>query len=236
MLRGKAAVQTRRAVFGNEGGFNGDRAAAAEGIAEGVAPIVAGKLHHRGGKRFAQGRRHADRAVAALIQSLAGGIEPDDDLVLHDGKADLIPFSGFGQLRKSVFLSQPLNDRLFDNGLTRRHGVERGGDGISGDGEFAVAGDPVLPGDRARALKERFKVGCAEGAQHDDHARAAAQVDIKTRDVGLRPPAENAAVFHSDVGKPQFFDFISHQTFKPQQARNSKSKHERSPVLCFFTV
>ena len=211
VLRGKAAVEPRCAVARDERGFNGDGAAAAEGVTERVATIVVRELDHCGGERFLEGGRHALGAVAALVESLTRGVEPDGDFVLHDGKAHLIAPPRFGKLRDdAVGSAQALHDRLFHDRLAGGHGVERRVDGVAHHGELPLAGDPVLPVHRAHALKERFEIRRAELVQNQNDARAAAQVEVEARDVARFAAAENAAVLDAHVRKPQLFDLIAH--------------------------
>ena len=234
VLRGKAAVEPRRAVARDERGFNGDGAAAAEGIAEGVTAIVVRELDHRGGERFLEGGRHALRAVAALVESFTRGVEPDGDLVLHDGKAHLIAPPRFGKLRDAVGSAQAFDDRLFDDRLAGGHGVERRVDGVAHDGELPLAGDPVLPVHRAHALKERFKICRAELVQNQNDARAAAQVEVEARDVARLAAAENAAVLDAHIRKTELSDLVADKALKPQKTGNDKFQHNNAPekMIC----
>ena len=210
MLRGKAAVEARRAVARDERGFDGDGAAAAEGVTERVAAIVVRELDHRGGECFLERGGHAVGAVAALVKALARGVEPDGHFVLHDGKAHLIAPPRFGELRDAVGRAQAVDDRLFDDRLAGGHGVERRVDGVAHHGELPLAGDPVLPVHRAHALKERFKIRRAELVQNQNDARTAAQIDVEPRDVARLAAAEDAAVLNAHVRKSQFSDLIAH--------------------------
>ena len=210
MLGGKVAVEARRTVARDERRLDGDGAAAAERVAERVAAIVVRELDHCGGERFLERGRHAVGAVAALVKALARGVEPDGDLVLHDGKAHLIAPPRFGELRDAVGRAQAVDDRLFDDRLAGGYGMERRVDGIAHDGEFALARDPVLPMHRAHALKERFKIRRAELVQNQNDARTAAQIDVEPSDVARLAAAEDAAVLNAHIRKPQLFDLIAH--------------------------
>ena len=83
-LRRKSAVQPRRAVQRGQCGFDHDRAGAAEGIPEEVPPTVAREIDQRGSHRLVQRRFIGDRAVAALVQARAGGVQKHLADVLHD--------------------------------------------------------------------------------------------------------------------------------------------------------
>ena len=168
------------------------------------------ELDHCGGERFLERGGHALRAVAALVESIARGVEPDGDLVLHDGKAHLISPPRLRELRDAVGRAQAVDDRLFDDRLAGGYGMERRVDGIAHDGEFALARDPVLPMHRAHALKERFKIRRAELVQNQNDARTAAQIDVEPSDVARLAAAEDAAVLNAHIRKPQLFDLIAH--------------------------
>ena len=233
VLRGKAAVQTRGTVPGDQRRLDGDGAAAAEGIAERVAPVIMRELHHRGGQRLLERSRHADGAVAALVKPLAACVEAEHHLVLHDREADLIALAGLRQRLQPVGRPEPLDGRLLHDGLAGGDGVQRGVDGIARHGELALAGDPVLPAHGAGALKERFKIRRAEAREHEQHARTAAQIDVQPREVALLAAAQHTPVFHADVGKTELFHFIAHQALEPQQAGNGKLQHGVSIAFLF---
>ena len=232
VLRGKAAVQARGTVPGDQRRLDGDGAAAAEGVAERVTSVVVRELHHRGGQRLLERSRYADGAVAALVKPLAARVEAEHHLVLHDREADLIALAGLRQRFKPIGRPEPLDDRLLHDGLAGGNGVQRGVDGIARHGELALAGDPVLPAHGAGALKERFKIRRAEAREHEQHARTAAQIDVQPREVALLAAAQHTPVFHADVGKTELFHFIAHQTLEPQQAGNGKLQHGVS--IAFF--
>ena len=104
--------------------------------------------------------------------------------------------------------------------------MERGVDGVARDGKLVVSTDPLLPSHRLGTLKQCLKVCGPEGVQHQQHPRAAAQIDVEPRDVRLRAAAEYSSVFHPHVGKPQLLHFVAHQLFKPQQTGYGKIQHK----------
>ena len=83
----------------------------------------------------------------------------------------------------------------------------------------------VLPRDGTRPLKQLFEAHGRELAQHQQHPRAAAQVQVQPRRVGVRPTAEDAPVLDAHVAQPQFFHLVAHELLQPQQARNQIISH-----------
>ena len=224
-LRVKAAVKTGGAVFGDQRRLNGDRTAAAERIAEGVAAAVTAQKHHGGCQRFAQRRFHADGAVAALIQSLAAGIQTNGGGILEKGKANLVFYPRFGELLHMVVGLEPLDDGFFDNRLTGGHGMKLRGNGVTLHGESRVTGQIILPRNGPGALKQLLKAAGGKLAQHQHDPRAAAQIEIQTGAVRRCAAAQDAAVFHAHLLQPQLFDLIAHQFFQAQQAGNQICCH-----------
>ena len=209
-LRVKAALQPRGAVFGDERRFDGDGAAAAEGVAEGVAPPIAGQQHHGRRQRFPQGRLHAHGAVAPLIKPLAGAVQPDDRLILEKREPHLVFRPRFRKLLQPVAPFQPLHHGLFHDGLARGSGVKLAGDGVALHGEGAVLGDIVLPSNGLHPLKQLLKAAGGEFAQHQQHPCATAEVNVEPCAVGIGAVAENAPVFHPDILQPQPLHLVAH--------------------------
>ena len=119
----------------------------------------------------------------------------------------------------------PLHHGLFDDGLAGGHRVQLGGDGVALHREGRVPGQILLPGDGPGALKQLLKAAGREPAQHQQHPRPAAQVDVQPRQVGQFSPAQHPAVFHLHVLQAQPPDLVAHQFFQPQQAGHHKCMH-----------
>ena len=198
-LGGEAAVQAGGPVFGDEGCLNGNGAAAAEGVAEGILSPVTGEGHQRCRQRFPQRGAHVLGPVAPLVQPLAGGIQIQRGHILDDGELDLIPAAGFRQGLQTVFLPQPLGGGLFHNGLAGGNGVELGVQGVALHREFAVPGDVILPGQGIDPLEQGLKVPGGEGTQLHQHPGTAAEVDIQPGDVSQGAVAVHPAVFRPDI-------------------------------------
>ena len=126
LLGGKAPVQAGGTVFGDEGGLDGNGARAAEGVAEGVLPPVAGQEHHGRRQGLPQGGGHSHRPVAPLVEPRPGSVQHQGHLVVHDGELHLIQRPGLRQGCQAVFLPQPGGQRLFQDGLAGGHRVELG--------------------------------------------------------------------------------------------------------------
>ena len=199
LLSGKAAVQARRPVLGDKGCLDGDGAAAAEGVAEGILSPVTGEGHQRCRQRFPQGRTHVFSPVAPLVKALARGVQIQGRYILDDGKLDLIPAAGFRQGLHAVLLPQPLSGRLFHDGLTGGDRVELRVQGIALYREFAVPGDIVLPGQGVDPLKQRLEITGREGAKLHQHPCAAAEVDVQPGNVSQSPFTVDPAVFRLDI-------------------------------------
>ena len=124
LLSGEAAVQAGGPVLGNEGRLDGDGAAAAEGVAQGVPAPIAGQDDHGGGQGLPQGGVHPVGPVAPLVQSRAGGIQKQFKFIVHQGKLQLIQFPGLRQPGDTVFCSQALCCSPLHNGLAVRYRVK----------------------------------------------------------------------------------------------------------------
>ena len=217
LLRVEGPVQARRPVPGNQRRLDGDGAAAAEGVAEGIPSPIAGELHQRRRQRLPQGRLHAHGTVTPLEQALAAGVQRQQHLILEDGEAYLILGAGLRKLLQMVRGLHPLHHGLLDDALAGGHGVELGGDRVPLYREGRVTGQIVLPRHGAGALKQLLEAAGREVRQHQHHPRAAAQVDVQPCAVLQRAPAQNAAVLRLHVLQAQTLALIAYQFFQPQQ-------------------
>ncbi len=117
LLGGKAPLQAGSPVLGDEGRLDGDRAGAAEGVAERIPPPVAGEQHQRRRQGFPQRRAQILGPVAPLVEPLAGGVQVERRGVLDDGELNLIPPPGLRQRLPAIGPAQPLRRRFFHNRL-----------------------------------------------------------------------------------------------------------------------
>ena len=221
---GKLAVQPRRAVECRERGFNGDRAAAAEGVAEIAAAAVARNVHDGGGERFAQRSRDLRRAVAALMEPRAARIDIERGLVLHNGELDGEALALFGEPRETVHALEPFDNGLFHDFLAVRHGVERALKRPALDGERAVRGDESLPRQCAHALEELVEGARREPAEDDQNALGKARADVRARDGALVAGEVYAPVFRRNIFHIHMAQLVAERTFQPEQTRRAESE------------
>ena len=105
-------MQAGGAVFCNERRLDGYGSAAAERVTEILPAAIARKAYHGRGHRLLQGRRVMRRAVAALVQTLTGGVDTKRRDVLHYRKLYLILLRRFGKPLNSVNALEALDYRL----------------------------------------------------------------------------------------------------------------------------
>ena len=223
----EAAVQPRRTVFGNERRLDGNGAGAAEGVAEGILPPIAGQQHHGRRQRLPQGSLHAHGPVAPLVKPLTGGIQTQGCLVLEQGEAHLILHTVLRELLPVIMGLHSLHHGLLDDGLAGRHGVQLGGNGVALHREGGVLRQIVLPRNGTGPLKQLLEAAGREAAQHQQHPCAAPQVQVQPCRIRQRSPAEDAAVLRLHLLQAQSFHFVAYQLFKPQQAGDQIRFHRR---------
>ena len=231
-LGGEAPVQARGPVLGDQRRLDGDGAGAAEGVAEGVLPPVAGEQHQGGGQGLPQGGTVVVGPVAPLVQAVAGGVQVDGGCVLDDGELDLVAVPGLRQRLAAVDIAQPLCRGLLHDGLAGGDGVKLGVQGISLHRELPVPGDIVLPGHGGHALEQGLKVRGRKGGQLQQHPGAAAQIDVQPGDVGLGALTVDPAVLGPDVFQIQPLQLVGHQGLQPEETGDGKS-HNVPPVFSF---
>ena len=222
LLSRKGAVQTGRAVFGDERGFDGNGTGAAEGVTEGIPAFVPGKGHQCRRQRLTQRSQHTLSTVASLVQAVTGGIQHEGHFVFHDGKLDLVHHAGFRQSLQTVHPAQPFGHSLFNDGLAGRNGVELRIDGISLYGELTVLLNKILPGQCLSALEQFLKAAGTEGAQRDEQSSAGAQVNIYPGNICKTAGAQHPAVFRPHILQSQLFQFIGNRTLHTHQGRYHK--------------
>ena len=76
-LEGKRAMQAGGLGEGPAGGFDQERARAAEGVHQGSGPIPATEAHQTGGQVFFEGGQAHGAAVAPAMQAAAGAIQAE---------------------------------------------------------------------------------------------------------------------------------------------------------------
>ena len=177
-LRAEAPAQAGGAVERCQSRFNGNGAAAAEGVPEEVTAPVPGQVHHGGGHGLVEGRFVAHGPIAPLVEAQAGGVQEHLADVFHQGKANLVDCAGLRQPGETVLGAQPVHSGLFHDGLAVWHRVELAIETVALDGELAVPGDHRLQRQGLDALVEFFKGAGFKAAQQQHYPFAHAKAQI----------------------------------------------------------
>ena len=149
MFGGKAAAQAGGQIQRFLRSLDDQRAGTAEGILhEGVTAHTA-QVGNGGGQRL------LDRVftVAALMQTVAGGVEVNLDGVLAQGESDLVQGAVLGQGADLMALHHPLDDGFFDDALAGGHAGKLAGQAGALDREGGVGGEQFLPRDIVAAVE-----------------------------------------------------------------------------------
>ena len=172
VLEGKIAVDSGHDVHRLVGGFDQDRAAAAERIDDDMICAHTGKLHHSRGKGLFEGRVARHGAVAALVQRGACRVKIDADAVFEDTELDLVHAAAFFKPRGMILRFQLLHDRLFDDLLARGNGRQSGIDAVALDRKSVALADEAAPISRPDALEQRVKILRLKLSHENEHSRA----------------------------------------------------------------
>ena len=223
LLRHERPVQARRAVQRDHRRLDADGSRAAERIPEEVPPAIAREIDHGGRHRLVQRRKIGLAAVAALVQAYAGRVQKQLHMILHDGKAQLIRFARLRQPAEAVFLAQPRDGGLLDDGLTVRNGVQLAVQAVALDRERTVLRNEALERHSLDTLKQVFKAVRVKLGQQNHHALAHAAAEVGLRHGGEIAFKKNAPVLDPDVLQIQPPQFVADQTLQPKQARHAES-------------
>ena len=153
-LAGELAHQTRRAVQGDEGGLDQQRAGAAAGVVQGQRASPGGEQRQRGGQRLAQGGFAVPGAIAAAGERLTGGIQRDGDHVRVNRDVDLIDCAVLLEPVGAVGAPEPLDHRLLGDRLAVGRAHQRGAGAVGAHGKSAAQGNVVLPWQRLDLLEQ----------------------------------------------------------------------------------
>jgi len=186
----------RGAVERIERRLDGRRAAAAHGHDKRRGGVPAGGQHTAGGEGFLHRRGARDLAVAALGERLAGGVEVDDQFVVHpvDENGGAVRLAaGIGAA--AALVADAVDDRIL--GGERRHaGVAHGFIAHHAvHHEIPVGIDQVLPVDRIDVVIEVAQVAARGPQQRHQHAVGRAQLEVEGHHV-----AHAAAHHHGVLG------------------------------------
>ena len=177
-LGGKAALQAGGDVHGLLGRFNEQSAAAAEGVFHKAVAADTAQVGDGRRQRLADGGLHGVAAVAALVQTVAGGVQHDLADVLAQHEADLILRTGLRQNGGVVFGHQSLDHGLLDDALAGGHTGQLAVQGRTGDGEGRIGREQLLPGDGIYPIEQLIEGGGRVGVQQQHDALNGAQVEV----------------------------------------------------------
>ena len=177
-LGGEAAFQAGGDVHGFLGGLDQQRAAAAEGVFHDAVAAHPPQIGNGCRQRLAEGGFHRVAAVAALVQTVAGGVQHDLADVLPQHKADLVLRASLGQNRGLVFEHQPLDDGLLDDALAGRHAGQLAVQGRTGDRERRIRRKQLFPRDGIHAVEQLVEGGSRVGVEQQHHPLDGAQVQV----------------------------------------------------------
>ena len=165
------------------------------------------------------------------MQTGARGVEVDFRRVVHDGELDLILRAALLKPALAVFLGKARNDRLLDDLLTVRNGMQRRVQAVSLDRKCAVRRDEFLPRQRLHAFEKLVERLCAERAQSDEHALCAAQIKVRPRKRALVALEKYTAVFRAYIGQlAAEAKLVRDDALKPEQRRAAHGKFH----FCFL--
>ena len=165
------------------------------------------------------------------MQTGARGVEVDFRRVVHDGELDLILRAALLKPALAVFLGKARNDRLLDDLLTVRNGMQRRVQAVSLDRKCAVRRDEFLPRQRLHAFEKLVERLCAERAQSDEHALCAAQIKVRPRKRALVTLEKYTAIFRTYIGQlAAEAKLVRDDALKPEQRRAAHGKFH----FCFL--
>ena len=170
-----------------------------------------------------QRRKIGLAAVAALVQAHAGRVQKQLHMILHDGKAQLIRFARLRQPAEAVFLAQPRDGGLLDDGLTVGNGVQLAVQAVALDRERTVLRNEALERHGLHALEQVLKAVRVKLGQQNHHALTHAAAEVGLRHGGEIAFKKNAPVLDPDVLQIQPPQFVADQTLQPKQARHAES-------------
>ena len=209
------------AVQGNERGFDGDGAAAAEGVLEGLAAVVSGQQQEAGGQVFAQRGFAGVLAVAAFEQGFARCVDEDlDGFVVEEGVyADVGSLFVHGRaFAEAVALAVAY--RVFDFQADEGGVFDAGAFAFHMDFDAVRRGEPILPADVARGFVDVVFGAVGGFGQAQQHAAGGAAVQVGAVNLFEAAGAGDAAVGGGEVGAALGGKFGVQDAFQPARAGN----------------
>ncbi len=174
-----------RALLGDEGGFDGEGAAAAHGGDEGLPAVVAGGEDDAGGEGLAERGLVGHFAVAAVGDFAAGGVEVEPGAVVFPEELeDQAVAVGAGVGAFAGLLEDAVHDGVLDFQAGEHGVVDGGGIDAGDDGEVAVRGDDVLPGQGEGVDVEVLRGAAVEFLEQEHDIQGRAEVEVPAHGVG----------------------------------------------------
>ena len=229
---GKLTVDAGGAVLCSQCCFDGDGAAAAEGIGKVAAAAIACNVNHGSCQSFTQRCSHVCGTVAALKQACACGVQVQHCGVVHNGKLNLVQGTVFGQPGDTIAVGHTGCHSLLDDALAVGNGVQLAVQTVTLYGELAVPGDKGFPADGLGAFKQFIKGTSGEAAHYDQYAFTEAGTDVGACHTVFIAAEVNAAVFGADVFHAHVAQFIAYKAFQTKQAGDTKFQFQiNSPFV-----
>ena len=200
LLTDEGAVDPRRDVVPVQGGLDRDRPRTADRVNKGVVREPVGQ-HHQGRRHvFLERRAPLVLPVAPLEETLPGGVEGQQNVVLVDGDLQRVQGPGFRQAGPPVVeVAQPLDDRLLHDCLDARHVMQLGVVTLPLDRELGINRQEILPGQVVGPVEQLLKAAGVELADHDLDPVRGPQPEVGPQDVLHVPLVADPTVLHPGV-------------------------------------
>ena len=153
-LCGKEAPESGGCVRSLQCRFNKQRSAAAERVEHKRIGVYPRKIAHCGAQRFLERCVIRFSSVAALMQSLARGINHKRSDILINKETNAVFRAGLLKMRYMIFLLESFDNSLFNYRLAVRYAEECGINTPAVYGKRVVFSDIILPRQRLNAVKK----------------------------------------------------------------------------------
>ena len=203
-------------------GFDRNGGGAAEGVVQKHFFSRSGDFDHGGGKRFAQGRGHILRTVAALMQGCSGCIDHQACFILENEKFNLMFYAVFQKPIRVIYGGKLGCDGFFDDFLAIRNAEQHTFDGMSLYGKFTVFGNEILPRERFRAFEELFERSGAEGSEQNVNVLGGAKPKVASCDGGFIAFKNNSSVYCLEAFITERVDFFPQNSLKTEKTGCNK--------------
>ena len=224
VLRHKRATDTRGNIATNQGGFNWQRPAAAEWIHKLTIPIPVAELDQASGHGFTQRSQTHKLTIAALMQTIATGVDCQSCHVSQQRNFNLKRRAGFVKPKPLVRAFQAFHYRLFHSSLDRRYSMQPGQHAAPGNRELRIHRQQVGPRQRLRLVKQGVEIRRRKFAHPNQQSVSTAQPEIAPSNVSLVSLKMNLPVNHAKTGISQPLKFTSHHGLKTKRRSGNQIK------------